>query len=174
MLQRHFALFFSTLALRVGMTCGFEEAAEQCSTGWRNFFTVIQEEDVLEKLVENGVHHGHVLFFFFCCHVGLILVGTLEDMKKEETHINGITNVASVVARRWVVRELLKLVMRCCEMLWGVVRCCWWFDDKLWWRWDGVRWVFSVLIFFFLIYLFWQTSCGDGQDLQVPCTLLEG
>eukprot|EP01127_Copromyxa_protea_P018695 TRINITY_DN5940_c0_g1_i1.p1 TRINITY_DN5940_c0_g1~~TRINITY_DN5940_c0_g1_i1.p1 ORF type:complete len:1700 (-),score=516.03 TRINITY_DN5940_c0_g1_i1:86-4894(-) len=78
-LQRHFALFFGTLALRVGMTCEFEEAADQCVTAWKNFFTVIQEEDVLEKLVENG---------------------TLDELKKEATHISGITSVASVVARR--------------------------------------------------------------------------
>lgn len=85
-LQRHFALFFSTLTLRAGMTCGFEEAAEQCTTAWRNFFTVIQEEDVLDKLVETG---------------------TLDDLKKEETHINGITAIASVVARRYYFLQAL-------------------------------------------------------------------
>ena len=53
-LHQHFALFFGTLVLRIGMTNGFEEASGQCVDAWKNFFLVIQEEDVLEKITELG------------------------------------------------------------------------------------------------------------------------
>eukprot|EP01126_Amoeba_proteus_P067356 TRINITY_DN9930_c0_g1_i5.p1 TRINITY_DN9930_c0_g1~~TRINITY_DN9930_c0_g1_i5.p1 ORF type:complete len:1273 (-),score=291.41 TRINITY_DN9930_c0_g1_i5:204-4022(-) len=79
--QGYFSLFFGSFILRVGMTAGFEGPASHCVLCWRNLFTIIQEEDVLEKLTETG---------------------TLEHIKTEENMVTGITALTSIMARRHV------------------------------------------------------------------------
>jgi len=77
-IQNHFALIFTTLALRVGTTCGFP-ASEHTVTLWKNFFTVLQEEDVLEKLAE---------------------LGTLGKIADKNMYVEGITTLTGLVVKR--------------------------------------------------------------------------
>lgn len=52
----HFALFFGTLLLRIGTTACLNppKAAEQLMVCWENFFTLLEEEEVYERLTGEG------------------------------------------------------------------------------------------------------------------------
>lgn len=60
---QQFSMFFGTLLLRSAVTAGFPEAAEQTNTAWKNFFKALQEEEVIEKLDEQGKMAIHS---FYC------------------------------------------------------------------------------------------------------------
>jgi hypothetical protein len=79
LVQTNFALIFTTLALRVGTTCGYPVPAEQVTVSWKNFFTVLQEVETLEKLTE---------------------LGTFGKLADRILYTEGITTVTGLVCKR--------------------------------------------------------------------------
>jgi len=63
----------------VGTTCGHAVASEQCVTLWKNFFTLLQEVETLEKLSE---------------------LGTLEKITDKQNYVDGILQLTSLVSKR--------------------------------------------------------------------------
>jgi len=74
----HYSLFFGTLLLRVGTTYG-HPASEQVVVFWKNFFHVLQEDDIIDKLTELGVFNKIV---------------------DKEQFADGITTVMAIVCKR--------------------------------------------------------------------------
>eukprot|EP01123_Difflugia_compressa_P007444 TRINITY_DN2025_c0_g2_i1.p1 TRINITY_DN2025_c0_g2~~TRINITY_DN2025_c0_g2_i1.p1 ORF type:complete len:585 (+),score=89.40 TRINITY_DN2025_c0_g2_i1:3681-5435(+) len=77
-IQANFSLFFNTLILRVGTTCG-HVSSEYTVTLWKNFFTVLQEAETLEKIAE---------------------LGTFNKITDRAVYVEGVTILTSLVAKR--------------------------------------------------------------------------
>eukprot|EP01125_Pyxidicula_operculata_P019218 TRINITY_DN694_c5_g1_i1.p1 TRINITY_DN694_c5_g1~~TRINITY_DN694_c5_g1_i1.p1 ORF type:complete len:1709 (+),score=479.86 TRINITY_DN694_c5_g1_i1:28-5154(+) len=74
-----YSLFFGTLLVRIGTTSGHTVPCEQLVTCWKNFFHLLQEEDITQKLEETG---------------------SWRHIVDKDRFSDGIINITSSVAKR--------------------------------------------------------------------------
>eukprot|EP01125_Pyxidicula_operculata_P007550 TRINITY_DN2562_c0_g2_i2.p1 TRINITY_DN2562_c0_g2~~TRINITY_DN2562_c0_g2_i2.p1 ORF type:complete len:1126 (-),score=250.20 TRINITY_DN2562_c0_g2_i2:7-3384(-) len=90
-INENFPLIFGTLSLRVGTTQGHHDSSSNNVECWKNFFTLLQEEEVIQKLDETGIFQ------------------LLPDPMR---YIDGVTTITATVSKRHVaeMRGIVKFL----------------------------------------------------------------